>query len=166
MTHRISLSVTIVASVKCRVLFFAIAFLLLSVQSAFTQPTPDADKAIKDAIAMLKKRSDACKNASDRLKIRLAVKSLAEIISPKVKPPEPIAADPAKVTRANYTKIRQLMSIEEVERILGAGKEKSFAGNQKTIVWQGTDVTIVATFTDANRPGFVTQLIRKSISEK
>lgn len=45
-------------------------------------------------------------------------------------------SDSRKVTRANYDKIQEGMTLLEVEELLGPGKEAASAGNLKIITWQ------------------------------
>jgi len=48
------------------------------------------------------------------------------------------------VTRANYERVKEGMTLEEVEAILGKGKEASSAGNLRVMTWQGGVVNLKA----------------------
>jgi hypothetical protein len=61
--------------------------------------------------------------------------------------------NPALVTRANYEKLKLGMDLDEVERILGQGKEQADSGRTIRMIWRGQgQVTITVEFTRASIP--------------
>jgi hypothetical protein len=123
----------------------------------------EAEKAIREAIALLKKRHDGLKNEAEKAKISAAITAMESAFMAK-----PIArpvVDPAKVTRENYGKIKINMSIEEVEEVLGQGKETSNALGVTNMRWQNENGTIVVSLTFDTQAGFVSRLLSKRISD-
>ena len=72
-----------------------------------------------------------------------AKKERDEKVAQKQADKEAKANAPKKgVNRANYEKIQDGMTLEEVESILGKGKEDARAGNLRTMTWQGGIVNL------------------------
>jgi hypothetical protein len=133
--------------------------LVLIALSAQAQPpadTPFADKAIREAIASLKKKQASFKNQSEKAKLAKAITALELSLKPVPEPakenkmakePPKIVEDPTKVTRENYLKIKIRMSLRDVEAILGKGKEVSSSQNNRTLmVWRSgpnRDATVI-----------------------
>jgi hypothetical protein len=53
------------------------------------------------------------------------------------KNPPPPAPDPPKISRENYNRILNNMTIEQVEAILGPGKENLRVGTTQVLHWNG-----------------------------
>jgi hypothetical protein len=66
---------------------------------------------------------------------------------------KPIVNDPPQkawtpVTRENYNKIKNGMTVQQVQEILGFGKEDSRSGPFLTLSWQHANTIVVITFQD------------------
>jgi hypothetical protein len=115
--------------------------LVLIALSAQAQPAPDtpfADKAIRDAIASLKKKQASFKKPEEKAKLAKAIAVLELSLKPpaepmkekeKAKEAPKVVEDPAKVTRENYLKIKIGMKLDQVEAILGAARERFASEN-------------------------------------
>jgi hypothetical protein len=98
----------------------------------------DVAKAQAQAAAAIAE-AQASAEAAARMKDQLAK------LGAKPKEPAPDVTN-SKVTRANYDKIKVRMTLYEVEKILGKGKEESASGATTYMVWQsgkGRDVVII-----------------------
>jgi hypothetical protein len=141
----------------------AIAIALFFISHLAAQPTPEADKAIKDAIATLKKKQATTKNQNEKVKLGKAIAALEATLNP------PIVADASKVTRANYDKILVNMTLNDVQDLLGLGKELRRGGGRMSMRWTGEKVAgkraIEIEIEFDARAGFVEQVLSKRIDD-
>jgi hypothetical protein len=94
--------------------------------------TPDADKAIKEAIDALTKRRDAAGPAAEKRKLNAAIDGLNLLLGID-------APDGGKASKANFNKINVNMPYENVVKILGKGKESKAAQGTKNVTWNGEE---------------------------
>ena len=109
-----------------RIALASIVALSIATTSAFAQESKVADDAIREAIAFLKARMDKAEKAADAKRLHTAIRSLELVVSK------------SKVTRENYAKLRDgdETSIQQIEAILGPGKQVSSTQRLSTYEWR------------------------------